>query len=78
MAFQKPTLRDEPAKNLEVPYREGFFGAGRAEWDTNPQPLQPNQHSIWIKRQEAHQSLLEPAGLDKYCMNEVKWKMRRL
>ena len=37
------SLSDKPSKDIDKPYRKGYFGVGRANLDTDPQPLDAHE-----------------------------------
>ena len=59
-------LSDEPAKEIQTPYRQGYYGAGRANWDTDPQPLAPNQATALTRRQDSQRTVLPNSADIKY------------
>lgn len=60
------SLSDEPAKDLDKPYRKGFYGEGRANWDHVVEPLDPSQNTALTRRQDAQQAALPDSANIKY------------
>ena len=46
--------------------RKGYYGAGRANWDTDPQPLAPNQATALTRRQDSQRTVLPNSADIKY------------
>ena len=67
------SLLEEPVPELEAPYRKGYYGAGKSNWDTSPKPLQPDEATALTRRQNA-QTVALPQGADvayKVQMDDV-------
>ena len=61
------SLSDEPAtKDLDKPYRKGYYGEGRANWDTAPEPLQQHEATALTRRQDAQKHALPNSADVKY------------
>lgn len=56
-------LLEEPVPDLEAPYRKGYFGAGKSNWDTAPKPFQSDKATALTRRQNA-QTVALPQGAD--------------
>lgn len=60
------SLSDEPAKDLDKPYRKGYYGEGRANWDTAPEPLEQHEATALTRRQDAQKHALPNSADVKY------------
>ena len=67
-----PVMSKAPAA-APIPKVEGYYGAGKSNWDTAPKPLQPDEATALTRRHNA-QTVALPQGADvtyKVQMDDV-------